>query len=93
MKRNEVIAIGGIAFFLIAPWFFVGLPWWGWFFASVVVLLGLWELASSIVLDCTLSQQLWKWSRARPSWKTWALLAVVSLGWLAVVLHLAAKVL
>jgi ABC-type transporter Mla maintaining outer membrane lipid asymmetry permease subunit MlaE len=54
------IALAGC---LIAPWFIVGLTYWGVMFAVIVGIVALFEGIAVLRTKKTISQQFWKYSK------------------------------
>jgi hypothetical protein len=88
MKEAAFILL--LAFCLIFPMFWVGVPMFGWFFVTVVVALGLWEGIAVLKTRRTLSQLFWAVSKKHPR-KAIIALSILSVGWIALMFHLAAK--
>ena len=79
---------------LIAPWFIAGLQIWGWLFVAIVCTVIAWELWSVAHRvngkRMSISQRFWAYSKTNPRGAI-AVLAAVTVGWLMLVGHLAAK--
>lgn len=93
MKQAVFILVMGAC--LIAPWFLVGLKLWGIMFSIIVGLVVVFELISLYVTKRkgkgrTLSQQFWDYSKKEPR-KAIAVLVSITVGWVALVWHLAEK--
>jgi hypothetical protein len=60
---DAIVAVISISMLLLA-FHLAGLQWWVWFWAGMIALLGLFELAAKLHTGKTLSQQFWAYSLA-----------------------------
>jgi hypothetical protein len=79
-----------LGFLLIAPMFYAGVDLFGYTFVGVVVVVIAGEIVAKVKTGRTLSQLFWKVSKDRPRRALIALIAL-TLGWIALVWHLAEK--
>ena len=93
---KQALFIAAIAALWIAPWFLAGLNLWGWFWCCVVALVIVFEIIAVIVTkrkigkSRTLSQMFWDYSKDRPL-QAWAIIASITVGWIALIWHLVGK--
>ena len=80
---DAVYAIAAITAFYIA---FRGIGLWTWFWATIGVALGGWELYSVLTTKLTLSQAYWQFAETSPWW--WAPALLVAVGGIGLALHL-----
>ena len=79
-----------LAGLLIAPMFWAGVPLFGWTFVAITVCVIVGEIVAKVRTGRTLSQLFWKVSKVRPK-RALAALIALSLGWAALMWHLAEK--
>jgi hypothetical protein len=87
MKPVEGLGLVAMLVMLIAPWFIVGLPIWGWLFVVVGVAVGAFEIYSIIKNDKTISQIFWEF-RDKHKWSAYGVLIGATVGWGLLIWHL-----
>lgn len=87
---DAIVAVSVIGAFI---WAFraAGLIWWSWFWAAMMALLALFELAAKTETGLTISQQFWAYSLDHPV-GAWLLAGMVGLGGLGLAAHLLWKI-
>ena len=90
MSEVLFILVMGGAF--IVPWVYYKQKRWAWFFGAVMIVLGLFELEAKLSTGMTLSQQFWALHKTNQS-AGWIIVGSISLGWIALILHLVGKAL
>ena len=88
-KIKDGIAVAAVVVALVVLWW-VYLPWWGYFFLALAVLLGITELASRAITGMTISQQFWAFSKQHRKTAI-ALLASIAIAIALLLWHLGAK--
>ena len=84
---DALIALVAVGCLLAAFW---RIGWWRYFWGSLAVLLGGWELAAKLVTGHTLSQQFWVFHQQHPV-SGWVAVWFVAVGGILLALHLAWK--
>ena len=99
-KWTEVIFIIILLVGLVAPFLIFKLWWWAIMMAIIAATVGITEGISKLVTGKTISHQFWAWSIAKDAagkfinrWKAWLVLGSLQVAWLALLWHLAAKLL
>jgi len=96
VEMKQALFIAAIAALWIAPWFLAGLNLWGWFWVCVVVLVIAFEIIAVVITkhkigkSRTLSQMFWDYSKDH-KWQAWAIVASITVRWIALILHLVGK--
>ena len=83
---DAVVAVIAIAILLLS-FHLAGLQWWVWFWAGIITQLGLFELASRLITEETLSEQFWTYSLANPI-QGWILGLIVTFAGAGLGIHL-----
>jgi len=93
-KWEEVIFIIILLVGLVAPFLIFQLWWWAVTMGTIALIVALSEIISKLVTGKTISQQFWAWSiTVGNRWKAWLLLGSLQVAWLALLWHLASKLL
>ena len=80
---DALVALLAVGCLLAAFW---RIGWWRWFWGSLSVLLGGFELGAKLATGKTLSQQYWAWAQTSPWW--WLPASLVAVGGIGLAVHL-----
>ena len=86
-----MIIVGPFLLLLAVPFYLLGLIWWMWFWISLGLVLGIFELVALKYKDKTLSQMFWKWEEEN-KYKKWILLVSLWAFWVVLIIHLFFKI-
>jgi len=86
----DAVLVIGMFIVILVPFILAKLWWWVALWATVALVLGIFEIVSYLVTGKTISQQFWKWSKdpSTPLWKRWSCFGGMIIFWLFLLAHL-----